>query len=163
MSYTMCPAVLRFSRYMWLVFYALFFLFFCTRWFKYDRDYLYVNKSQFVPVIFEPPCIFRFFKSWPRDSKLVDVPVVVVRIPQFEKPWGGHVIHQCSFPWSFWTSVQSRSVVLCGDFRSLSSKMTLIRCKKHDILMTSWNEDEYTRTDYFLMIVTSVLWLPLWI
>ena len=30
----------------------------CTRWFKYDRDYLCVNKSQFVPVIFEPPCTF---------------------------------------------------------------------------------------------------------
>ena len=29
-----------------------------TRWFKYDRDYLCVNKSQFVPVIFEPPCTF---------------------------------------------------------------------------------------------------------
>jgi hypothetical protein len=29
-----------------------------TRWFKYDRDYLCVNKSQFVPVIFEPPCIW---------------------------------------------------------------------------------------------------------
>jgi hypothetical protein len=28
-----------------------------TRWFKYDRYYLCVNKSQFVPVIFEPPCI----------------------------------------------------------------------------------------------------------
>jgi hypothetical protein len=28
-----------------------------TKWFKYDRDYLCVNKSQFVPVIFEPPCI----------------------------------------------------------------------------------------------------------
>jgi hypothetical protein len=28
-----------------------------TRWFKYDRDYLCVNKSQFVPVISEPPCI----------------------------------------------------------------------------------------------------------
>ena len=28
----------------------------CTRWFKYDRDYLCVKKSQFVPVIFEPPC-----------------------------------------------------------------------------------------------------------
>jgi hypothetical protein len=28
----------------------------CTRWFKYDRDYLCVNKSQFVPVIFQPPC-----------------------------------------------------------------------------------------------------------
>jgi hypothetical protein len=27
------------------------------RWFKYYRDYLCVNKSQFVPVIFEPPCI----------------------------------------------------------------------------------------------------------
>jgi hypothetical protein len=33
------------------------FTFSCTRWFKYDRDYLYVNKSQFVPVIFEPTCI----------------------------------------------------------------------------------------------------------
>ena len=30
-----------------------------TRWFKYDRDYLCVNKSQFVPVIFEPPCRIR--------------------------------------------------------------------------------------------------------
>jgi hypothetical protein len=29
-----------------------------TRWFKYDRDDLCVNKSQFVPVIFEPPCTF---------------------------------------------------------------------------------------------------------
>ena len=27
-----------------------------TRWFKYDRDDLCVNESQFVPVIFEPPC-----------------------------------------------------------------------------------------------------------
>ena len=26
-----------------------------TRWFKYDRDYLFVNKSLFVPVIFESP------------------------------------------------------------------------------------------------------------
>jgi hypothetical protein len=29
-----------------------------TRWFKYDQDYLCVNKSQFVPVIFEPPCTY---------------------------------------------------------------------------------------------------------
>ena len=29
-----------------------------TRWFKYDRDDLCVNKSQFVPVIFEPPCTY---------------------------------------------------------------------------------------------------------
>jgi hypothetical protein len=27
-----------------------------TKWFKYDRDDLCVNKSQFVPVIFEPHC-----------------------------------------------------------------------------------------------------------
>ena len=31
-----------------------------TRWFKYNRDYLCVNKSQSVPVIFEPPCIFLY-------------------------------------------------------------------------------------------------------
>ena len=29
-----------------------------TRWFKYDRDYFCVNKSQFVLVIFEPPCSY---------------------------------------------------------------------------------------------------------
>jgi hypothetical protein len=29
-----------------------------TRWFKYDQDNLCVNKSEFVPVILEPPCIF---------------------------------------------------------------------------------------------------------
>jgi hypothetical protein len=29
------------------------------RWFKYDRNYLCVNKSQFVPVIFEPTCTSR--------------------------------------------------------------------------------------------------------
>ena len=30
-----------------------------TRWFKYDRDYLCVNKPVTVPVIFEPPCTFK--------------------------------------------------------------------------------------------------------
>jgi hypothetical protein len=35
-----------------------------TRWFKYDRDDLCVNKSQFVPVIFEPPCIYLFHKIY---------------------------------------------------------------------------------------------------
>jgi hypothetical protein len=29
-----------------------------TRWFKYDRDDLCVSKSQFTPVIFEPPCMY---------------------------------------------------------------------------------------------------------
>jgi hypothetical protein len=37
------------------IFYAV------TRWIKYDRDDLCVNKSQFVPVIFEPPCTFDNF------------------------------------------------------------------------------------------------------
>jgi hypothetical protein len=33
----------------------------CTRWFKYDRDWLCVNKSQFVPVIFEPSCMYSIY------------------------------------------------------------------------------------------------------
>ena len=47
-------------------FYRLRFYVSCTRWFKYDRDWLCVNKSQFVPVIFEPPCTIStslFFKN----------------------------------------------------------------------------------------------------
>jgi hypothetical protein len=31
-----------------------------TRWFKYDRDKLWLVYTQIVPVIFEPPCIFSF-------------------------------------------------------------------------------------------------------
>ena len=30
----------------------------CTRWFKYDRDKLWLVYTQSVPVIFEPPCIY---------------------------------------------------------------------------------------------------------
>jgi hypothetical protein len=44
-----------------------------TRWFKYDRDWRCVNKSQFVPVIFEPPCIYVeimfILKFWKFHSK----------------------------------------------------------------------------------------------
>jgi hypothetical protein len=29
---------------------------YCTRWFKYDRDKLWLVYTQIVPVIFEPPC-----------------------------------------------------------------------------------------------------------
>jgi hypothetical protein len=39
-----------------------------TRWFKYDRDDLCVNKSQFVPIIFEPPCIIHLSLSLVLDS-----------------------------------------------------------------------------------------------
>jgi hypothetical protein len=37
------------------------------RWFKYDRNYLCVNKSQFVPVIFEPPCISALMRFTPLE------------------------------------------------------------------------------------------------
>jgi hypothetical protein len=30
----------------------------CTRWFKYDRDKLWLVYTQIIPVIFEPPCKF---------------------------------------------------------------------------------------------------------
>jgi hypothetical protein len=30
-----------------------------TRWFKYDRDKLWLVYTQIVPVLFEPPCIYR--------------------------------------------------------------------------------------------------------
>jgi hypothetical protein len=35
-----------------------------TRWFKHDRDYLCVNKSQFVPVIFELPYILQSVRPY---------------------------------------------------------------------------------------------------
>ena len=34
-----------------------------TRWFKYDRDKLWLVYTQIVPVIFEPPCI------WPKKEE----------------------------------------------------------------------------------------------
>ena len=35
----------------------------CTRWFKYDRDKLWLVYTQSVPVIFEPPCIRFAFET----------------------------------------------------------------------------------------------------
>jgi hypothetical protein len=40
-----------------------------TRWFKHDRDYLCVNKSQFVPVIFEPPFTCTKKVEYPRHPE----------------------------------------------------------------------------------------------
>ena len=34
-----------------------------TRWFKYDRDKLWLVYTQTVPVIFEPPCTFSFLST----------------------------------------------------------------------------------------------------
>jgi hypothetical protein len=36
----------------------LLYLYARTRWFKYDRDKLWLIYTQIVPVIFEPPCIY---------------------------------------------------------------------------------------------------------
>jgi hypothetical protein len=52
----------------------------CTRWFKYDRNSLCVNKPQFVPVIFEPPCICRCFILLNHShlilSKYLPIPII---------------------------------------------------------------------------------------
>jgi hypothetical protein len=49
-----------------------------TRWFKYDLDYLCVNKSQFVPVIFEPPCI-SYAEIICNDGVLIEQNVLNIR------------------------------------------------------------------------------------
>jgi hypothetical protein len=48
-----------------------------TRWFKYDRDDLCVNKSQFVPVIFEPPCKFSgsFYFAFQQKAMQISKPI----------------------------------------------------------------------------------------
>jgi hypothetical protein len=48
----------------------------CTRWFKYDRDDLCVNKSQFVPVIFEPPCMFTLYEIFCSSSPVQGNPLL---------------------------------------------------------------------------------------
>jgi hypothetical protein len=48
-----------------------------TRWFRYDQDWLCVNKSQFVPVIFEPPCsyktnsVFHSYNTWNKSDLFI--------------------------------------------------------------------------------------------
>jgi hypothetical protein len=74
-----CSAVLHSSpRFLYLLFFfeIYFFAVFLvallyTRWFKYDRDKLWLVYTQSVPVIFEPPCIS--VKKW----KYIQVLVVV--------------------------------------------------------------------------------------
>ena len=45
----------------------------CTRWFKYDRDYLCVNKPVTVPVIYEPPCISWRYNEWMNECYIPTV------------------------------------------------------------------------------------------
>ena len=59
------PSVFSAPTLVWVRFYLVVcpswltgcWLFRCTRWFKYDRDKLWLVYTQIVPVIFEPPCI----------------------------------------------------------------------------------------------------------
>jgi hypothetical protein len=50
-----------------------------TRWFRYDRDKLWLVYTQIVPVIFEPPCIltvlFRLSLCLPFPSDFCRLPV----------------------------------------------------------------------------------------
>ena len=46
----------------------------CTRWFKYDRDKLWLVYTQIVPVIFEPPCTCLLFERSCRCIFLMSSP-----------------------------------------------------------------------------------------
>jgi hypothetical protein len=45
-----------------------------TRWFKYDRDKLWLVYSQIVPVIYEPPCILRTYEVLPSKGCSKSIP-----------------------------------------------------------------------------------------
>jgi hypothetical protein len=77
-----------------------------TRWLKYDRDYLCVNKQQSVPVIFEPPCILvhawkiksQFWHSeglmmWQQLSRLYPLMVFMTVTEQWHEwqKWENHI------------------------------------------------------------------------
>jgi hypothetical protein len=49
-----------------------------TRWFKYDRDCLCVNKSQFVPVIFEPPCTLAYDTFVKKNSSVNILQLLII-------------------------------------------------------------------------------------
>ena len=55
----------------------------CTRWFKYDRDCLCVNRSQFVPVIFEPPCTCLNFSHFSPPRAATEIRMACKDLPLF--------------------------------------------------------------------------------
>ena len=76
-----------------------------TRWFKYDRDDLCVNKSQFVPVIFEPPCI--------TTCAFVQGVIFINIFSTIQTSWG---IFTCVFPCIFTImilSIQQMHTLYC--------------------------------------------------
>ena len=95
--FKICPSVLHDRTVItWIC--HLYLLSRSTRWFKYDRDYFCVNKSQFVPVIFEPPCILKIQK------------LIINKVKQMFLRWGCKVQH---FPSVLW-SIQVWIFFFCG-------------------------------------------------
>jgi hypothetical protein len=89
------PVLARLSTYVYVLSTRLHFPV-NTRWFKYDRAYLCVNKSQFVPVIFEPPCI-----TLSTNLQLLVCSAVLPRVgPTSAVPWRrvGYSL-RCSLSW----------------------------------------------------------------
>ena len=51
----------------------------CTRWFKYDRDKLWLVYTQIVPVIFEPPCMYWTLAVTSYQSNVLVPPAMTLR------------------------------------------------------------------------------------
>ena len=58
-----------------------------TRWFKYDRDWFCVNKSQFVSVIFEPP-YNQFYRTGGSMRFKCDAEIMVWLVRGFRQLFG---------------------------------------------------------------------------
>ena len=76
-----------------------------TRWFKYDQDDLCVNKSQFVPVIFEPPCIKQKGKAIPVQTYTCPEGPRKLRILKPSVNGGGKVVSPAHRPSLFSTQI----------------------------------------------------------
>jgi hypothetical protein len=79
----------------------------CTRWFKYDRDKLWLVYTQIVPVMFEPPCI----------TDLLDIFIFVVFATtgfglETRPSSGSYVPFQRTHPWCARDLSKSRSSYL---------------------------------------------------
>ena len=101
------------------IFIAQWFIYIYTRWFKYDRDWLCVNKSQFVPVIFEPPCICG---KW---------------LHYFEIK---HVL--CVAPWRWW-----RTAGTCSSEKCIYSLCSVCENGWFLIIRNTWHYTEWTRAN----------------
>ena len=89
-----------------------------TRWFKYDRDDLCVNKSEFVPVIFEPPCKYtqNAEPAWPgrrwEDSIKMDL-----KRSGMGEAWTGSIwLRMGTGGGLLWMRYEHMGSIKCGEF-----------------------------------------------